>query len=40
MGALAVQLGAPIALLAGSGFAAIVLIIVGLKWREVITYRS
>jgi MFS family permease len=40
MGALAVQLGAPGALLAGSGFAAVVLVVVGLKWREVISYRS
>ena len=40
MGALAVQLGAPGALLAGSGFAAVVLVVVGLKWREVIKYRS
>ena len=40
MGALAVQLGAPGALLAGSAFAAVVLVVVGLKWREVLSYRS
>jgi MFS family permease len=40
MGALAVQLGAPNALLAGSAFAAVVLVVVGLKWREVLSYRS